>query len=421
MSEEKPKYEVTESISQMSFPQMLDKFKGEIARALPKHLSGDRMCRIALTEFRKNPKLKQCEPKSVFAAIIQSSQLGLEVGLMGEAYLVPFKTECQLIPGFTGLMKLARNTGKIDDIYAHSVREKDEFSIQFGLDRTLKHSPLMSGSFPADDNARGPIVGYYAVAVFSDGKKTFQAMSQADVEKIRDKSPGYKMSKQYNKQSLWDTYPEEMGIKTVIRRLCKYLPKSPELAAALALDEVSQVVGMQNITVQDAIDGTWSPDYTPNEDAIDVEFSAEEKPSVDELFTIQFEKQVADLGISFAEVDRFVSANAANKKCSVESVKEAAIKEPVRFMLAFGKDMAKQMQAPVTPEKKPYAENRQNDGKSNVESTNTTTRNDAAAPKPILCPSQKKGVLPEECAGCAAGEKCDQYAEWKFEQGQKGE
>ena len=106
-----------------NFPAMLDKFKGEIARALPTHINPDRMTRIALTAFRMNPRLAECDPRSVFAAIVQSSQLGLEVGLMGEAHLVPFKNECQLIPGYTGLIKLARQSGFVQDIYAHEVRK----------------------------------------------------------------------------------------------------------------------------------------------------------------------------------------------------------------------------------------------------------------------------------------------------------
>lgn len=40
-----------------SFPAMLEQFKGEIARALPKHINPDRMARIALTAFRMTPKL----------------------------------------------------------------------------------------------------------------------------------------------------------------------------------------------------------------------------------------------------------------------------------------------------------------------------------------------------------------------------
>ena len=113
-----------------SFPAMLEKFKGEIARALPKHINPDRMARIALTAFRMTPKLAECDPRSIFAAVIQASQLGLEVGLMGEAYLVPFGDQCQLIPGYTGLMKLARQSGLVQDIYAHEVRVNDKFTLK---------------------------------------------------------------------------------------------------------------------------------------------------------------------------------------------------------------------------------------------------------------------------------------------------
>ena len=133
-----------------NFPALLEKSKGEIARALPKHIDPDRMLRIALTTFRTNPGLAKCNPVSVLAAVIQASQLGLEIGQNGEAYLVPFKDECQMIPGYLGLMKLARNSGMIRDIYAHEVRENDRFELRLGLNRHLDHEPLQGrGGFPA--------------------------------------------------------------------------------------------------------------------------------------------------------------------------------------------------------------------------------------------------------------------------------
>ncbi len=242
------------------FPAMLEKFKGEIARALPKHINPDRMARIALTAFRMTPKLAECDPRSVFAAVIQSSQLGLEVGLMGEAHLVPFGNQCQLIPGYTGLMKLARNSGNVIDIYPHEVRAKDTFSLKFGLERDLKHEPLsLDGGFPASDEDRGNVVGFYAVAVFKDGSRTFVAMGRAEVERIRDNSRGYQAAKKYKKESPWDTDFPAMGLKTAIRRLCKFLPKSPELAAALALDAASEQGKNQNIDLSQAIIGEYVP------------------------------------------------------------------------------------------------------------------------------------------------------------------
>lgn len=262
------------------FPAMLEKFKGEIARALPRHINPDRMARIALTAFRMTPKLAECDPRSVFAAVIQSSQLGLEVGLMGEAHLVPFKGQCQLIPGYTGLMKLARQSGLVQDIYAHEVRVNDKFTLKLGMERSLEHEPLTApGGFPASDEERGEVAGFYAVAVFKDGSRTFVAMSRKEVEKIRDGSRGYQSAKQYKKESVWDSDFVAMGLKTVIRRLSKFLPKSPELATALAMDAANEQGTAQNLDLDDVIEGNYAPvveDETG--DAPDADGKAEAKP-----------------------------------------------------------------------------------------------------------------------------------------------
>jgi recombination protein RecT len=270
-----------------TFPQMLEAHKEEIAKALPKHLTADRMARIALTAFRQTPALGNCDPRSVFASVIQSSQLGLEVGLMGEAYLVPFKNrkkvngswtsvhECTLIPGYRGLMKLARNTGLISDIYAWAVREKDKFEVRLGLDQTLIHEPKLANGFPADEDERGDIVGFYAVAVFKDGTRHFEIMSRKQVEAIRDRSSGYRAAKMKAAEkkkdidSAWESDFEPMGLKTVLRRLCKYLPASPELALALTLDDRAAQGKPAIIDLNEAIEGTWVPDDAGDDDAGD--------------------------------------------------------------------------------------------------------------------------------------------------------
>ena len=156
-------------------------------------------------------------------------------------------------------MKLARNTGQITDIYAHAVRANDVFDIVLGLSQGLTHEPLKYGGFPASEEERGEIVGFYAVAVFKDGSRTFQAMSRGQVDAIRNGSSGYQAAKRFKKDSPWDTHYEQMGLKTVIRRLCKYLPKSPELATALSMDEVADKGSAQNININEAIEGTWAP------------------------------------------------------------------------------------------------------------------------------------------------------------------
>lgn len=291
-----------------TFPVMLDQFKSEIARALPKHMNADRMARIALTAFRTTPALAACEPRSLFGAVVQSAQLGLEIGLMGEAFLVPFENstkingqwvkrkEASLIPGYQGLIKLARNSGLVKDMYAHEVRKNDKFEISLGLERSLKHEPLMEDGFPASDEARGVITGFYAVAVFKDGTTSFVAMSKQKVDRIRDKSKGYqaavRAAEQYNKpnSSPWHTDYEAMGLKTAIRALCKWMPKSPELATALALDEANYRGQSQGNDAKEIIDGTWTvasrvdgeEDETPNDDGADVATNQADAAKVDE-------------------------------------------------------------------------------------------------------------------------------------------
>jgi recombination protein RecT len=83
-------------------------------------------------------------------------------------------------------------------------------------------------------------------------------MSRKEVERIRDSSHGYQAAKRLGKESVWDTDFVAMGLKTVIRRLCKFLPKSTELATALALDNLAEK-GQQNMELDSVLEGEYVP------------------------------------------------------------------------------------------------------------------------------------------------------------------
>lgn len=228
--------------------KFFDSQRGVLLDVLPKHVSADRMLKIALGALRTTPKLMQCTTESLFGAIVQCSQLGLEPNTpLGHAYLIPFekkrkqgnqwvadKTEVQIVFGYKGLIDLARRSGQIISISAHEVCAKDHFVYQYGLDEKLEHRPAMG--------SRGEIVAFYAVAKLVGGGHAFEVMSREQVDAIRDASQGYKAAEQnakkYNKagDSPWHNHYAEMGRKTALRRLTKYLPISIELATAVALD-----------------------------------------------------------------------------------------------------------------------------------------------------------------------------------------
>lgn len=218
----------------------LTTYKNEIARALPKHMTADRMARIALTEFRKTPDLMKCDPATLFGAVIQCAQLGLEPGgAMGHAYLIPFEnrkrgtTEVQFVIGYRGMLDLARRSGQIVSISAREVCANDHFNYRYGIDETVEHTPA--------EGPRGELTHVYAVAKLKDGGVQFEVLTRSQIEDIRNDSQGYKTAIKLNRtESPWIRHFTEMAKKTVIRRLFKYLPVSVEIQRAVGLDEAGE-------------------------------------------------------------------------------------------------------------------------------------------------------------------------------------
>jgi len=217
----------------------LEKLRPQLQMALPKHLTVDRLLRVAITAVQTTPKLLECDRKSLFGAIMTCAQLGLEPdGVLGQAYLVPFGNRVQFIPGYKGLIALARNSGDLSSVIAHEVRENDDFghwderTKAYRLDFAHSEPPTHSFDFR---KLRGDVMAFYAVARFKDGGVHWDAMARAEVEMIRDRSQGYKAFKAgKTKDNPWHTDFIEMGKKTMIRRISKYLPMSVQKAAAIA-------------------------------------------------------------------------------------------------------------------------------------------------------------------------------------------
>jgi recombination protein RecT len=239
--------------TQPTLGQLIERMKPEMARALPKHMDADRMARIALTVLRQTPALARCTSDSFLGALMTCSQLGLEPGPMGQAYLVPYGDTVTFIPGYKGLIDLAWRSGRVLDISAETVYANDHFYFRKGLDPKLEHDWSLT-------DERGAAVGWSAAAKLKDGGSAFVVMSRSDVEKIRERSRA-------KNNGPWKTDYEAMAKKTCIRQLAKFLPLSVEFAQAVAQD------------------GAVRTDITP--DAVDapavIEAEAIDSPTADDL------------------------------------------------------------------------------------------------------------------------------------------
>ena len=218
-------------------------FQAALVQTLPAHMKkhSGRIVRAALAAIQTAPKLLECDPVSIVRAILQSARLGLEPdgGPLGQGYLIPYGKDnpvCQFIPGYRGLIKMARNSGEVADVWAEVVYSKDEFSYDLGLNPDITHKRC-------EDSDPGELTHCYAVCRFRDGEKKFVVLPKREVDQIRasSKSPN---------KGPWVDWPGEMWKKTAIRRLAKYLPLSVDAQAAFESDEDDTPVDMSMLDAE---------------------------------------------------------------------------------------------------------------------------------------------------------------------------
>ena len=246
---------MSEEVSVKSFPTLLKAHAAEIGRALPAHLSADRMSRIALTAFRRNPKLAECDSRSVFACVIQAAQLGLEPDTLGRSYLIPYKVnkktpegwkshmECQFVPGWKGLVDLMNRSGS-GSVWTGAVFAGDDLDYQLGDSPFVRHKPA---SVPSD-----ALTHVYAVGRTKGSDwPVIEVWTTARCEKHRNRYN--KVGEKHYSFENWEMYCR----KVVLLQVMKYMPCSAEMVQAMALNDAAEI-GKQMLNVDDAIQGTWA-------------------------------------------------------------------------------------------------------------------------------------------------------------------
>ena len=223
---------------------LVDKMRDQIATALPRHITPERMIRITRTALQKNSQLAACEPRSILEAVVTASVLGLEPNTpLGHCYIIPYGKLAQLQIGYRGLVDLAYRSGALrNPPYAEIVYSNDKFVYELGLKRKLRHVPA--------NGPRGEMVYVYAVAQMKGGDPHFVVLSRAEIEDLKRRCV-----KASGAGTPWTEWEPEMWKKTAIKRLCKLLPLSIEFRRAEILDSQAEAGEPQEL---EPIDADWS-------------------------------------------------------------------------------------------------------------------------------------------------------------------
>lgn len=273
---DEPKKEETKALARDMTPvgQLMEQVSHrriQIERVLPRWMTVDRFLtqvRFALSMGKSAAKLQQCTPQSVVNSVLMAADLGLDPsGRLGSAWLVPYKTECQLIPGYRGLIDLAVRSGFVRSVNAWVVHEMDVFQPQNG--KTPRHIPYLPKA--GQDIDPGPVYCAWARYKTRDGGDESVIMSLRELWAIRDRSAGYRNAILYkNTDTPWLTDPEEQQKKTVVRRMLKMAPLNPTGALNEALEKYAKA-----IEHDDEVEGYDQP--------TDAEFTEEKQSKTEQL------------------------------------------------------------------------------------------------------------------------------------------
>ena len=205
---------------------LFEKSKGSIAAVLPKHLTPERLIKIATSAASRTPELLDCTPESVLLAVVQAGTLGLEPNTpLHHCALVPLnnkhtkRKEAVLWIEYRGMCQLAYQSGEVTSIYAQTVHEHDDFDFELGTNKWIRHKYDIK-------KPRGEAVAYYAVVKFKFGEPDFKVLSKSEVEKIRSESMG-------KDSDAWVKSFDAMGEKSAIRRVLKTAPMSQDKSQSL--------------------------------------------------------------------------------------------------------------------------------------------------------------------------------------------
>ncbi len=204
-------------------------------------------CGFAKQAISNSPALQEVwtnRPETILAAVLNVARVGLTLNpISGYAVLIPRwqgqkGKVCVLEPQYQGLVKLVMDTGSVVSLAAYPVYKGDHFKAVLGSAPRIEHEPM---------NQSREVIASYAIAKLHDGSHQYEVMNNEDITEVADCSESYKAYKKGKiKKTVWTEWMGEMARKAVIKRLCKFLPKTDNwkhIQEAIAVDNSQYDLG----------------------------------------------------------------------------------------------------------------------------------------------------------------------------------
>lgn len=198
-----------------------------------------------------NPQLRRAEPMSIIGAAMVAATMQLQViPTLGQCYIIPYGSKAQFQIGYLGLLQLCQRSGQFKKILAAPVHEGeyvsgDEFNEDYVFDRKQRKSDK--------------VIGYMAKFELLNG---FTKVAYWDIDKVKAHATKFSQAFRSGYNSPWKSDFDAMALKTVLKSILKFAPKSIEMQNAVAFDQA--VVNTNVSDVQDLDIDAFAPEYVDN-------------------------------------------------------------------------------------------------------------------------------------------------------------
>lgn len=216
--------------------QLFDSNRKRMLAGAPKTTGNpERLFQIAFNTIAYDDKLLMCSQQSLIGGVFEALKLGIALGgPMQEGWLIPFRDksgnpQATLIVGYMGYRNIIDRAGAVVDMHPRNVHVRElaegHFDYWFGDQPRIMHKPRYTVAVEADLHAT------YCVANLRRGGRQMEVLLKDEIDAHRARSRA-------KDSGPWVTDYCAMALKTSVRKISKYLPKSNELLArALDLDE----------------------------------------------------------------------------------------------------------------------------------------------------------------------------------------
>lgn len=184
--------------------------------------------------------LQRCSRDSLMSALVKCASDGL-IPDGKEACIIPYKSEAQYLPMIRGIYKTLDRSGQVLNKSANMVYSNDVFEFSEGSDPYVKFQKCLTGN-------RGNKIAVYASLKLSNGGTYVEVMTLDDLRKVQQCSKG-------GNQSPWNTWYDQMAIKSCFHRLAKKVYINDDLTRLMERDHdhyefnqpVTRHTGQQNM------------------------------------------------------------------------------------------------------------------------------------------------------------------------------